>query len=296
MSDKIKKRVVIALGYFDSVHLGHKKVIERAKEEAEKVNAQTVVFTFKGNLKAVLGKDGGKVVYTAKERENFIKALGADEIYFAPVDFNFLSIGRLAFLNMLNRIYDIVCYVSGADYRFGKFGKGSVEDIKRYAKEKGQSVITVDTLNFERGKISTTAIKGFLSDGKIEQANRLLGRPYSVTGTVFKDRCVGSSIGFPTVNIKIEKDKHRIKDGVYVGGVIVDGKNYKAIINYGARPTFNLDEKLIEAHIVDFSGDLYGQNITVNFYAYMREIKRFSNAEQLKSQLNEDLLKVKNYD
>lgn len=293
MSDKVLKRAVIALGYFDSVHRGHKKVIERAKEEAEKLGAITVVFTFEGNLKALLGDGKDKVVYTAKEREKFIKNLGADEIYFAPVDFGFLSTGKLAFLNMLNRAYDIVCYVSGEDYRFGKFGKGNVDDIKRYAGEKGQGAIVVETLNDSGEKISTTAIKRFLSKGDIEGANRLLGREYSVDGEVFEDRKVGSTIGFPTVNIKIGKDKHRLKDGVYAGKTEIDGKEYKAIINYGARPTFNLDEKLIEAHIVDFSGVLYGKTLTIRFDRYMRDIVKFNDSLELKKQLQKDLAEVK---
>ena len=293
MSDKKLKRAVIALGYFDSVHRGHKKVIERAKEEAIKCNAITVVFTFKGNLKALLGDGKDKVVYTAKEREKFIKDLGADEIYFAPVDFGFLSTGKLAFLNMLNRAYDIVCYVSGEDYRFGKFGKGNVDDIKRYAGEKGQNVIVVETLNDGKQKISTTAVKKLLTNGDVEGVNGLLGREYSVTGIVSEGRKVGSTIGFPTVNIKIEKDKHRLKDGVYAGKTEIDGKEYATIINYGARPTFDLSEKLIEAHIVDYSGVLYGKTLTLRFSRFLRNIVKFSSSEELKKQLEKDLLEVR---
>ena len=296
MSDKMKKRVVIALGYFDSVHLGHKRVIESAKEEAEKTGALTVVFTFKGNLKALLSDENEKVVYTPKEREILIKDLGADEIYFAPVDFNFLSMGKLAFLNKLNRAYDIVCYVSGNDYRFGKFGKGSVDDIKRYAQEKGQKVITVDTLNFEDGKVSTTAIKEFLTNGDIKTANRLLGRQYSVTGEVFEDRKVGTTLGFPTVNIKIDDQKHRLKSGVYAGKITVDENEYKAVINYGARPTFGLDVSLIEAHLIGFSGQLYGRELKVRFDDFLRDVKKFDSVEQLKLQIEKDLERVKNYD
>ena len=124
MSDKVLKRAVIALGYFDSVHCGHKKVIEKAKELANSFNAITVVFTFEGNLKAVLGNQQEKVVFTQLEREKFIKGLGVDEIYFAPVSQEFLSISEREFLDVLNDKYKVVAYVSGQDYRFGKFEIG----------------------------------------------------------------------------------------------------------------------------------------------------------------------------
>ena len=296
MSDSIKKRVVIALGYFDSVHRGHKKVIERAVLEAQKKQANTVVFTFKDNLKAVLFGEKEKVVYTALERGVFIKALGVDEIYFAPASLEFLSMDKSKFLDALNEKFDIISYVSGEDYRFGKGGDGDVDFIERYAKEHGQTVTVVQTLNFEQGKISTTIIKEFLTKGEVQKANALLGRAYSITGEVFRDREVGSKLGFPTVNIKIDRDKHSLKNGVYFGKIAVDGKVYKAIINYGARPTFNLDEKLIEAHIIDFDGELYGRTLTVCFEMFLRDIKKFNNQEELKNQLKKDLIAVKNYD
>ncbi|MBQ3493406.1 MAG: riboflavin biosynthesis protein RibF [Clostridia bacterium] len=292
MSDNKKKGTVIALGYFDSVHCGHQAVIGKAKEIAQKLNAKTVVFTFGGNLKAVLTDGVDKSVYTTEEREEFIKALGVDEIYFAPVDIDFLSMAKLAFLNYLNRLYDIVCYVSGNDYTFGKFGKGTVKDIERYATEKGQKVFTVDTVDYVGGKISTTAIKGLLTKGDIESVNKLLGREYSITGTVFEDRKVGSALGFPTLNLKIEKDKHLLKDGVYKGFSIIDGVKYPAVINYGARPTFNLKEKLVEAHLIGFSGLLYGKKVKLNFEKYLRDIVKFENEEQLKEQLAKDVKSV----
>ena len=136
MSDNTKKTAVIALGYFDSVHLGHKNVISRAVSEAKKLGAITVVFTFKGNLRATLSGGEGSVVYTASEREELIKNLGVDQVFFAPTSLKFLSLGKRAFLNYLNRIYNIACYVSGEDYRFGKMGKGNVEYLYSYAKSK----------------------------------------------------------------------------------------------------------------------------------------------------------------
>jgi len=298
MSDKIKLPVVLALGYFDSVHKGHQKVINTAREIADKKNANLVVVTFGGNLKALILGDREKVVYTATEREKLYRALGVDHVYFAPTDKEFLSMSGSEFLDMLNAKYDVLCYVSGEDYRFGRSGACTVSDVKNYADNNGQESVIVPLELLSNEKISTTAVKQMLSEGDVTRAKTALGRAYSVTGVVFEDRKVGKTLGFPTVNIKLDHRKHHLKDGVYFGHVEVFGKTYKAIINYGARPTFNLNEKLVEAHLVDFDGELYGMELTLYFDDFMRDIIKFNDKEQLKEQLEKDLktAKEKNYD
>lgn len=291
-----KKEVVLALGFFDSVHLGHQEVIKKAKELALKLNSKTVVATFKGNLKAFLFGEKEKTVYSLNEREVFIKQLGVDDIFFAPVNKEFLSKTKKEFLDFLNEKYTVKGYACGLDYRFGIKGEGSVQDIKDYARGKNQAFLMVDTFLIDGKRVSTTLIKEHLKIGDIKGANALLGREYSITGNVFEDRKIGTALGFPTLNIKINSDKFLLKDGVYLGKAKVDNKEYLALINYGARPTFNLNEKLIEAHLVGFSGNLYGQNITLNFVDFMRDIEKFNNLEELKNQLSLDLERAKNYD
>lgn len=298
MSDKSLIKAVIALGYFDSVHKGHQKVIATAKNLAEQKGAKLVVFTFEGNLKAKLGDNCQKVVYTTEERESLYRAIGADEIFFAPTGGGFLNKEKQEFLDYINEIFQIVGYVSGEDYRFGKGGSGSAKDIEKYAKERGQEYISVKLEKDSDEKISTTRVKELLSRGEVDTAKSLMGRAYSVSGLVFADRKVGRTIGFPTVNIKLDGRKHRLKDGVYLGHLILDGKKYSAIVNYGARPTFDLNEKLVEAHIIGFSGDLYGQSLTVYFDKFLRDIFKFANEQQLINQLKKDLEKAgeMNYD
>lgn len=295
MLDNKKISAVLALGYFDSVHLGHQAVISKAKELAEKLNAKTVVVTFDGNLRAILGDGTSKSVFSAKERETFFKDLGADEVFFAPSTKEFLGMKKQEFLDFLNQKYLVRAYVSGEDYKFGKNGSGTVLDLNNYAKNNGQECITLSLLKEGNLRISTTVIKELLSEGNVSKANELLGRAYSVTGTVFADRKVGSTLGFPTVNIEIEKDKHQLKNGVYGGRVTLEKKEYLAIINYGARPTFSLDKKLIEAHFVGFNGMLYGKQITIEFDFFMRDIKRFDSVQELKKQLEIDKETVKEY-
>ena len=164
MSDN-KTTAVIALGYFDSVHRGHKKVIQTAKNLADLQGAKTVVFTFKGNLRAKVSNKEQKQVFTIRERSEFMYEVGVDEIFFAPTTNTFLSMGKLAFLNFLNKKYNVKGYVCGEDYHFGKFGKGDVNYLKEYAKAKNQTVKIVETENILGERISTTAVKKMLENG-----------------------------------------------------------------------------------------------------------------------------------
>lgn len=289
MSGKDLTPTVVALGYFDSVHLGHRKVIEEAKILAEKLSASVTVFTFGGNLRGALSRRSDKYVYSLEERKEILKEMGVENIFVQPVDFNFLSMGKLAFLNMINKKLNVKGYVCGKDYKFGKFAKGSVEDLKKYAETNSQAIKIVDSLDIDGKRVSTTRIKALLSAGDMKNANALLGRPYSIMGTVVKDRGVGTTLGFPTANLKLEKYKQPVREGVYAGHVFLDSVKYDAIINFGSRPTFGGTETVIEAHIANFSGDLYNKTITLFFDYYIREIRRFSNEEELKKQLKTDL-------
>ena len=288
-----KQKTVIALGCFDSVHLGHQKVIKTAKKYADENGLTLTVFTFSGNLKAIINNSEEQNVYLLREREVLLKNLGADEIYFAPASKEFLSTDKKCFLDKLNADFNIECYVSGVDFTFGAFGKGDVNYLTDYAKAHNQNHIVVQTLNMFDEKISTTLIKEYLKNGDIVKANALLGRSFSVCGQVFKDRQVGKKLGFPTANVKLDKDKICVKHGVYVGKTKVDDKEYLSIINCGARPTFNLNESVIETHLIDFDGDLYKKQIEICFLEYLRDIKKFEDKDQLIKQLSFDIEKAK---
>ena len=294
MSGKDLTPTVVALGYFDSVHIGHRKVLERAKTLAAELGATVTAFTFDGNLRAALSLKGDKFVYNLKERTEIFNELGIFDLFVQRVDFNFLSIAKLAFLNRLNKKMNIKAYVCGEDYKFGKFAKGTTEDLIKYANANGQRVEIVETLTDGGKKISSSRIKSLLAAGEIEAANKLLARPYSFRGTVVKDRGVGATLGFPTANLKVEKNKQPLKEGVYGGHLFIDGKEYKAVINFGRRPTFDNNDFMIEAHVLDYSGDLYDKTITLFFDFFIRETRKFLSAEELQKQISFDAEKVKN--
>ena len=292
MSDN--KKTVMALGYFDSVHKGHRLVIQTARELANKLNANCVVFTFKGNLKQLVDAKDGTFVYSDEERGLMYKDLGADDVCFAPVNYEFLSMGKLAFLNMLNREYEVIGYVCGNDYSFGKHKSGSIKDLKNYASKRSQEVVVVDSVNFNDEKISTTLVKKHLREGNLELVKEFLGHNYSITSTVVNGRGVGKDLGFPTANVLVDEGRVKLKRGVYEGKVFLDEKCYNAVVNYGIKPTFNLTEISCEAFLIDFKGDLYGKKVRVEFVRYIREEVRFSSREELISQIKKDVLEVQN--
>lgn len=292
MSDKILTPTVIALGYFDSVHKGHQKVIKRAKEFALKNNASLTVVSFGGNLRAALSNGDEKLVYTCCERQLLYEELGADNVFFLPTNKTFLNRGKVSFLNYINEKFNVIAYACGEDYRFGKCGKGDVDALVKYANTKNQKVLIEKILSSGDDKISTTLIKKLLTDGNVKEVKSLLGRAYSLSGVVIKDRQVGKNLGFPTLNIIPVSEKHSLKSAVYAGHCMVFGKVHKAIINYGARPTFALNEVVVEAHLLGFDGDLYGKEITLYFDEYLREVEKFDSVNELKLRLEKDLKKV----
>lgn len=290
-----KTACVMALGYFDSVHKGHKKVIAAAKELAEALGVKTGVFTFGGDLASRFHKAGG-MVFTLAEREKLLYEAGADFVYAAACSDEFLSLDKREFLAFLTEKFDIRAFVCGFDYTFGRNGAGNAAFLREFSRAHKINAVIVPEMREDNVKISTTEIKKRLAAGDVEGANALLGNAYFVTGTVVKDRGVGHSIGFPTVNLYPAAEKFPLKNAVYGGHVFVNGAKYNAIVNYGTRPTFGLGAPLTEAHLIGFDGDLYGKEIAVYFDFFLREIKKFESVNELKKQLETDTQRTILYD
>ena len=170
---------------------------------------------------------------------------------------------------------------------------GKVDDLKDFCFLKGIKVDVVSQVIFGGEKVSTSLIKEKLASGQIEQANELLTLPYFITGEVKRDRQVGRKLGFPTANISLNAQKTPLKLGVYHTAVEIDGKRYNCITNFGARPTFGLNEVLTETYIDGFDGDLYGKTLSVYFKKFLRELIKFNSADELIAQLKKDLGNIK---
>lgn len=290
-----KKPCVIALGMFDCIHIGHKKIIDNCVGYAKNNGVLSVVFTFDKDVSSVIVGENGEnsSVYSLSERIYAIKSLGVDEVLVVDAQPDFLRKDKKEFLKYLDGLYDIKGYFCGFDYTFGKNAEGNVGYLAEYALNNNRFLSVEPEITDGNEKISTSNIKKLLSQGNIEKANEYLPQGYFVMGIVEKDRGIGKKLGFPTVNISLDERKFLLKNAVYGGRVTVDKITYKAVINYGSRPTFGLNKPLLEAHLVDFSGDLYGKEITVFFDKFIREIKTFNDVDGLKEQLKKDVGEVK---
>ena len=192
------------------------------------------------------------------------------------------------FIAFLGKECNAETFVCGEDFRFGKGALGTPETIK----ELGKNVFVEKILYDGDEKVGSSLIKRCLEKGEIERANTLLGFPFFLQGEVVKDRGVGALIGFPTANIPYPEEKFPLEKGVYESRVFVDGKEYKGITNYGARPTFDNDVVVTETHLISYMGDLYGKTLQVQFIKKLRENKKFENVEKLKEQLEKDVRRV----
>ena len=272
---------VMLLGGFDGLHAGHKKLVERAKDFCLPIGIMTIVG----------GKDE-KGLFTIKEREEIFKRAGVDFAFELPFS-EIKDLTPQEFFNLLVGEFHPTAFVCGDDFRFGKNACGSAQMLK----QAGQVRVEVEKLITANGeKISSSKIKTHLAAGQVESANELLEEAFFLLGTVVKDRGVGRTLGFPTANVEYPKEKYPIKQGVYETRVCVNKKEYKAITNYGGRPTFNNDTIITETYLDGFSGELYGKEIAIRFERYLREIKKFESAEALRAQLNEDIRRVREHD
>ena len=281
---------VIALGFFDGVHRGHRRIIERAREEARMRSLPSAVFTFSGES---FSHKGGHI-YTTEEKLKIISDMGIDEAIVA--DFSEMksqSAEDFVKDTLLSRLGCAVA-LSGEDFRFGRGAMGDVALLSSLLKEGGAILICPEAVTENGRKISSTEVRELLASGRVREAASLLGAPYFVTSKVRRGLGLGKSFGFPTVNADTRVGGADILSGVYKCAVRVEGKEYPAIANVGICPTVSNREKHIEAYLFGYSGDLYGKNIRIEFLDFIRPEIKFNSKEELIMQIKLDINKTFN--
>ncbi|MFZ5551726.1 MAG: bifunctional riboflavin kinase/FAD synthetase [Bacteroidota bacterium] len=288
------KNPVITTGTFDGVHLGHKKIISRLKEIAEKNDGETVLFTFSPHPRTVLFPDDTniKMLNTQSEKIALLEEAGIDHLVIFPFTKEFSRLSAVEYVRdiLVNKLH-ISKLVIGYDHHFGRNREGSIANLKELAPLYGFEVEEIPAQEVDDIKVSSTKIRTALQQGDVYAANTYLGYRYHLSGLVVSGQKVGREIGFPTANIQVMDAQKLIPaDGVYAVKVKTKSGFFDGMLNIGLRPTVSEPEgkRTIEVNIFDFSNELYNEILHIEFINKIRNEVKFDNVEQLRKQLEKD--------
>lgn len=285
-----RKDTVVALGYFDGVHLGHQTVIESAKSIAKKNGWLSAVMTFHPHPAVVLGKvERISAITPLPEKEKVIKEHGIDILYVVSFNEAFSKLSPQQFVDEYLIGLSVKHVVAGFDYTYGRYGKGTMATMPEHSR--GQfDVTTIEKVEKNNMKISSTLIRSLIEEGDVEVLPEYLGRYYEMTGSVVTGEQRGRTIGFPTANLSVSPEYVFPKKGVYAVKVKYNDNSYNGILNIGYKPTFHeqLPEPTIEVHIFDFNENIYGEQLTIEWRKRLRDEKKFHSVDELIEQIHKD--------
>ncbi|MDM8523281.1 bifunctional riboflavin kinase/FAD synthetase [Desulfococcaceae bacterium HSG8] len=291
-------KAVITIGNFDGVHIGHQALFHEVIEKADALGGTSVAMTFEPHPARVLQENSHPPLITLYEQKiELIERSGIDVLITIPFTREFADVTAKAFVeDILSKRIGMKAIVVGRDYTFGKNREGDIEFLKKYAELLGFEVVVTDWIQKPgngTGRISSTRVREFVTDGKVTEARKLLGRYYQIRGTIETGRNRGGKLlGFPTANIKLY-DELAPRTGVYAVTVEHQGKKYKGVANIGYSPTFDDYIYTVEVHILDFNDNIYGEIIRVNFTERLRDEKKFSGIPELSEQIKKDIIKAR---
>lgn len=290
---------VMTVGMFDGVHIGHQKLLSNLKEKAEKYNTKPIVITFDKHPQLVIKPelfDKIRLLQTNEERFNKLNSLGIENIIVIHFTKEFAKLSAQEFLDLLIKKYSPQYFLLGYDNHFGSKTSEEFNKIALDYKEKGLILErTNDCIIHKNIEVSSTQIRKALAKGEIDLANSMLNEEYIISGEVVHGNKIGKTIGFPTANVKVEKHKLLPLFGVYLCKVEDKEKDYQGIVNIGLRPTIIDSPITVEAHILDFDKNIYGQKIKIKLKEFLREEIKFDSLDKLKYQINLDMEKAHHY-
>ena len=295
LSKKLDQPIAVALGYFDGLHLGHQAVIKEVVDYVKAHQMRSAVMTFSPSPNIFLKKlDSDRLLTPYQEKVSRLTELGVDELIILPFNEALANMRAIDFIERYLIQYGVAHVSTGFDFRFGRMGEGEVELLGGYSDRFSLNV--TPKYELEQEKIGATEIKRYLADGNIKKVTQMLGRPYRIHGMVVSGQQRGRQIGFPTANLQLSEDYVIPKKGVYAVEVEIEGQRYVGMCNIGHNPTFNFNDQVsIETYILDFSEDIYGKEMTLDFCEYLREEKRFGSIAELMKQLEADHQYVRSY-
>ncbi|MCF0070121.1 bifunctional riboflavin kinase/FAD synthetase [Dyadobacter sp. CY261] len=283
---------VVTSGTFDGVHLGHQKILTRLKEITAQSGGESVVITFWPHPRMVVSEDSQdlQLLSTIDEKIELFSKQGIQHLAIIPFTRSFSELTSNEFIQqILVEKIGTRKLVIGYDHRFGRNREGSFEFLQKNCSEYGFEVEEIPREDIEHTAISSSRIRKALITGHIQEANELLGRSYSLSGTVVKGKQLGRTIGFPTANLYVHESYKLIPmNGVYVINAIYEGHVFKGMLNIGVRPTVDGTLRTIEAHLFDFDKEIYGEDLKLDLLHYLRPEQKFNGLDMLVKQIEID--------
>ncbi|GGD22046.1 bifunctional riboflavin kinase/FAD synthetase [Hyunsoonleella pacifica] len=290
---KSKVSTIVTIGTFDGVHVGHQKIVNRLITLGKKEDFKSVILTFFPHPRMVLQKDSNiKLINTIEERSRILDTLGLDYLLIKKFtkDFSRLSAEEFVKQVLIDKL-NTKKVIIGYDHRFGRNRNADINDLIKYGKEFGFEVEEISAQDINDVAVSSTKIRKALFEGDIQKANKYLGYPFMLSGTVVKGKGIGKELDYPTANINIKEDYKLIpKQGSYVVKSVIDSETVFGMMNIGMNPTVNGKTESIEVHFFNFSKTIYGKDIQIDVLERIRDEQKFESILELKKQLQKDKL------
>lgn len=281
----MKEKQILALGFFDGVHMGHAALLAECRRLAAETGCVSGAVTFSNHPQVQVNGTAPGLINTLRDREMLLRHFGIDNVIVLPFDRKMRSMHYLDFFRMLLETHSAAGFVCGEDFRFGNRGEGNAEKLAKACAEAGVPCIVVPQQKLDGRTVSSTLIRSFIETGHMSQAVRYLGHPHILSGKVVHGHQLGRKLGIPTANLMLPKELVVPKFGVYACIAVVDGIRYPAVTNIGTRPTVAGIGITVEPWILDYQGDLYEHEITLEFYCFLRPEQKFSTLEALKQEI-----------
>src|SRR5579884_1486413 len=283
--------VILTIGAFDGVHRGHQWLISQIVDRAHRLGYESLVITFNPRPE-VLFRSGSKQISGSEEKTRLLADLGVDTTVLIPFTRQVASVPAGEFLDTLLAHVNLAEIWVGADFAFGHNRQGTVDFLKERGRENGFGVNVVTRQALDRVPISSTIIREMIASGDVAEATAFLGHLFSVKGEVVFGHQRGAGLGFPTANLLLPPEQLLPATGIYAGYVRIDGRKHPAAIYVGASPVFGGEQVIVEAFLLDFEGELRGQEVGVDFVARVREDRSFSSVDALVEQMRLDVARV----
>jgi riboflavin kinase/FMN adenylyltransferase len=285
-----ERGTALTIGVFDGVHLGHQYLLSRLREHARQRGLLSAVITFRQHPEEALsGQNRLSYLTTLPQRTRLIKDGGIDEVVVLSFTPELANLGARQFIGLLQKRLKMEVLIIGPDFALGKNREGDTDTLRALGQDMGFTVILIPPIIINGEVVSSTAIRNALAEGDMKRVYRLAGRYYNIPGRVVPGTHTGFQLGFPTANLEPDPEQGLPADGVYVTWAYIDNKSYPSMTKIGRRPSFGDNQRTVEVYILDYQGDLYGREMSIDVVERLRDVIKFDTAEDLKKQIAKDV-------